>query len=61
VKAVTEQQMSLNQAAAHFMLAGSGSVAKWLKVYEEHGEAGLRTQDRQKETLQCQLIQKKRR
>jgi transposase len=22
--------------------AGSGSVAKWLKVYEEHGEAGLR-------------------
>lgn len=42
VKAVTEQQMSLNQAAAHFMLAGSGSVAKWLKVYEEHGEAGLR-------------------
>ncbi len=32
VKAVTEQQMSLNQAAAHFMLAGSGSVAKWLKV-----------------------------
>jgi hypothetical protein len=38
VKAVTEQQMSLNQAAAHFMLAGSGSVAKWMKVYEEHGE-----------------------
>ncbi len=34
--------MSLNQAAAHFMLAGSGSVARWLKVYEERGEAGLR-------------------
>lgn len=43
VKAVTEQHMSLNQAAAHFMLAGSGSVAKWLKVYEEHGEEGLRS------------------
>ncbi len=27
VKAVIEQHMSLNQAAAHFMLAGSGSVA----------------------------------
>ncbi|END45093.1 helix-turn-helix domain protein, partial [Escherichia coli 2733950] len=37
-----EQHMSLNQAAAHFMLAGSGSVARWLKVYEERGEAGLR-------------------
>ncbi|EQW88927.1 hypothetical protein G914_03948, partial [Escherichia coli UMEA 3139-1] len=23
-------------------LAGSGSVARWLKVYEERGEAGLR-------------------
>ncbi|EQA9391069.1 helix-turn-helix domain-containing protein, partial [Shigella flexneri] len=42
VKAVIEQHMSLNQAAAHFMLAGSGSVARWLKVYEERGEAGLR-------------------
>lgn len=38
VKTVIEQQMSLN----HFMLAGSGSVARWLKVYDEHGEAGLR-------------------
>ncbi len=27
VKAVIEQHMSLNQAVAHFMLAGSGSVA----------------------------------
>ncbi|PBU22641.1 helix-turn-helix domain containing protein, partial [Escherichia coli] len=34
VKAVIEQHMSLNQAAAHFMLAGSGSVARWLKVYD---------------------------
>ena len=42
MKAVIEQHMSLNQAAAHFMLAGSGSVARWLKVYEERGEAGLR-------------------
>ena len=41
-KAVIEHHMSLNQAAAHFMLAGSGSVARWLKVYEERGEAGLR-------------------
>ncbi|MFO4027701.1 hypothetical protein AAHE21_26870, partial [Enterobacter hormaechei] len=41
VKAVTEQQMSLNQAAAHFMLAGSGSVAKWLKVYEEGSVAKI--------------------
>ncbi len=53
--------MSLNQAAAHFMLAGSGSVARWLKVYEERGEAGLRAlKIGTKETLQYQLIQKKR-
>jgi transposase len=25
------------------MLSGSGLVAKWLKVYEEHGEEGLRS------------------
>ncbi|UGE83950.1 helix-turn-helix domain containing protein (plasmid) [Escherichia coli] len=56
-----EQHMSLNQAAAHFMLAGSGSVARWLKVYEERGEAGLRAlRLAPKETLQYQLIQKKR-
>ncbi len=46
VKAVIEQHMSLNQAAAHFMLAGSGSVARWLKVYEERGEVKFtRAQD----------------
>lgn len=59
MKAVIEQHMSLNQAAAHFMLAGSGSVARWLKVYEERGEAGLRAlKIGTKETLQYQLIQK---
>ncbi|EGB66604.1 hypothetical protein ERHG_02634, partial [Escherichia coli TA007] len=46
VKAVIEQHMSLNQAAAHFMLAGSGSVARWLKVYEERGRSWFtRAQD----------------
>ncbi len=62
VKAVIEQHMSLNQAAAHFMLAGSGSVARWLKVYEERGRNWFtRAQDSaQTKALQYQLIQKKR-
>ncbi len=32
VKAVIEQHMSLNQAAAHFMLAGSGSLQYGIEI-----------------------------
>ncbi len=62
VKAVIEQHMSLNQAAAHFMLAGSGSVARWLKVSMKSAEKLVYARSRlaPKETLQYQLIQKKR-
>lgn len=43
VKAITEGHMSRNQAAAHFNLSGSATVSNWLKVYENHGEEGLRS------------------
>ncbi len=61
VKAVIEQHMSLNQAAAHFMLAGSGS-AWWLRRSMKSAEKLVYARSRfgTKETLQYQLIQKKR-
>lgn len=61
VKAVIEQHMSLNQAAAHFMLAGSGSVARWLRSMKSAEKlVYARSRLAPKETLQYQLIQKKR-
>ena len=38
VKAVLSGQISQTQAATKFNVAGVSSVAKWLKVYKEHGE-----------------------
>lgn len=43
VKAVLSGQMSQTQAATKFNVAGAASVAKWLKVFNEHGEEGLRS------------------
>lgn len=43
VKAVLSGQMSQTQAATKFNVAGAASVAKWLKVFKEHGEEGLRS------------------
>ncbi len=43
VKAVLSGQISQNQAAVKYGVAGSASVAKWVKVYREHGEEGLRS------------------
>lgn len=43
VKAVLEGRMSYNQVAVKFKIAGSGVVAKWLKIYNDHGEEGLRS------------------
>lgn len=36
-------QISQTQAATKFNVAGASSVAKWLKVYKEQGEEGLRS------------------
>lgn len=43
VKAVLSGQMSQTQAATKFNVAGAASVAKWLKVFKEQGEEGLRS------------------
>ncbi|EJR0239178.1 TPA: IS3 family transposase [Enterobacter hormaechei] len=43
VKAVLTGQISQTQAAAKFNVAGSASVGKWMKVFSEHGEEGLRS------------------
>ncbi|ASY80427.1 DNA-binding protein [Pectobacterium polaris] len=43
VKAVLSGQISLTQAATKFNVAGASSVAKWVKVVNEHGEEGLRS------------------
>jgi len=43
VKAVLSGQISQTQAATKFNVAGASSVAKWLKVYKEQGEEGLRS------------------
>ncbi|MEB6030287.1 IS3 family transposase [Klebsiella quasipneumoniae] len=43
VKAVLSGQISQTQAATKFNVAGVSSVAKWLKVYKEQGEEGLRS------------------
>lgn len=43
VKAVLSGQISQNQAAVKYGVAGSASVGKWLKVFREHGEEGLRS------------------
>ena len=43
VKAVLSGQISQTQAATKFNVAGASSMAKWLKVYKEHGEEGLRS------------------
>jgi len=42
-KAVLTGQISQTQAAAKFNVAGSASVGKWMKVFSEHGEEGLRS------------------
>lgn len=42
VKVVIEQYMFFNQVVVYFMFVGSGFVVRWLKVYEECGEVGLR-------------------
>jgi transposase len=43
VKAVLTGQISQTQAAAKFNVAGAASVGKWMKVFSEHGEQGLRS------------------
>ncbi|WP_285112662.1 IS3 family transposase [Leclercia adecarboxylata] len=43
VKAVLTGQISQTQAAAKFNVAGAASVGKWMKVFSEHGEEGLRS------------------
>ncbi|ENB7197633.1 IS3 family transposase [Enterobacter bugandensis] len=43
VKAVLSGQISQNQVATKFNLAGAASVGKWMKVFKEHGEEGLRS------------------
>ncbi|HBR2013835.1 IS3 family transposase [Klebsiella michiganensis] len=43
VKAVLTGKISQMQAAAKFNVAGSASVGKWMKVFSEHGEEGLRS------------------
>ncbi|MBZ6673256.1 IS3 family transposase [Klebsiella pneumoniae] len=43
VKAVLTGKISQTQAAAKFNVAGSASVGKWMKVFSEHGEEGLRS------------------
>ncbi|ECE0287894.1 IS3 family transposase [Salmonella enterica subsp. enterica] len=43
VKAVFTGQISQTQAAAKFNVAGAASVGKWMKVFSEHGEEGLRS------------------
>ncbi|HCB1502538.1 hypothetical protein [Klebsiella oxytoca] len=43
MKAVLSGQFSLTQAATKFNVAGALSVAKWAKVFNEHGEEGLRS------------------
>lgn len=43
VKAVLSGQISQTQAATKFNVAGSATVGKWMKVFSDHGEEGLRS------------------
>lgn len=43
VRAVLSGQISQTQAAAKFKVAGAASIGKWIKVFNEHGEDGLRS------------------
>ncbi|EGI0929557.1 IS3 family transposase [Salmonella enterica] len=43
VKAITEQNMSLNQVVGLFKLSGTGVLTRWMKIYAQHGEDGLRS------------------
>lgn len=43
VKAVLSGQMSRTQAATKFNVSGAASIAKWVKVFHEDGEEGLRS------------------
>ncbi|WP_312077876.1 transposase [Leclercia sp.] len=43
VKVVLSGQMSRTKAAKKFNVAGASPVAKWIKVFNEQGEEGLRS------------------
>ncbi|AOP93942.1 DNA-binding protein [Enterobacter roggenkampii] len=43
VRAVLTGKISQTQAAAKFKVAGAASIGKWMKVFSEHGEEGLRS------------------
>lgn len=43
VMAVINKNMSQNQAAVHFKLSGAALVSRWVKIYTEYGEDGLRS------------------
>lgn len=43
VKAIIEQSMSLNEVVGLFKLSGTGVLTRWVKIYAQHGEDGLRS------------------
>lgn len=43
VKAVLSGQISRTQAATKFNVSGAASIGKWVKVFHEDGEEGLRS------------------